>query len=67
MKTGKKIFWLCAVLLILFRVAWSLPIGEWVSSHISLSRNGMLVILILNLLLWILIGWYVKNKNSKGH
>jgi len=65
MKNSKKIFWVLAILLILLRVLWMLPIGEWVSSRISLSRVGMLFILILNVVFWYLVYRCLKKNKRK--
>lgn len=66
MKKGNRLLYFFVVILILLRVAWSLPIGDWVHSEgITLSRIDMLLILILTIAFWSLVYGYLKKRRQK--
>ncbi|GEK90710.1 hypothetical protein AKA01nite_03320 [Alkalibacterium kapii] len=59
-----KLFWVFLIALILLRVVWVLPIGQWLDPILDLSSVNMLVILILTILFWGLLYWYFGNRRN---
>ncbi|SEJ02291.1 hypothetical protein SAMN04488113_1519 [Alkalibacterium gilvum] len=59
-----KMFWVFLIALILLRVIWVLPIGQWLDPILDLSSVDMFVILILTILFWVLLYWYLRNRRS---
>ncbi|MGO1357173.1 hypothetical protein [Alkalibacterium gilvum] len=59
-----NLFWVFLIALILLRVIWVLPIGQWLDPILDLSIVDMLVILILTILFWVLLYWYLRNRRN---